>query len=283
MSKRAVTALVLGTVLSMGCYEGAAPDGVGSGAQALTPRGATRRSEVDACARAIAPPLRELSAAVSAHERGPSTETLAAIASLLTPWPSGSKGEAGAVEPSAAARAMSDDELTSALGDATVLATCKMLRATQDLASGTLETRVRTAQELGLEDARRRAARADDRGQPSEPREDAGTTADAGATADAGTTADAGATADAGTTADAGAGQPGLLTCRPLRLTDEELRRFMEARTEPRWWGDGGSGVGLYWGVLGRQQPNGTLFGVFGAYREVDGGCFIGIGGSFTF
>ncbi|MCA9590187.1 MAG: hypothetical protein KC657_33010, partial [Myxococcales bacterium] len=174
MSKRAVTALVLGTVLSVGCYEGAAPDGVGSGAQALTPQGATRRSEVDACARAIAPPLRELSAAVSAHERGPSTETLAAIASLLTPWPSGSKGEAGAVEPSAAARAMSDDELTSALGDATVLATCKMLRATQDLASGTLETRVRTAQELGLEDARRRAARADDRGQPSEPREDAG-------------------------------------------------------------------------------------------------------------
>lgn len=262
----------LSCVLVLACGEEARDEEAARTAQGLSAPSPSK--DVAACASALGPALRDLDAALAAYARAPSSATREAVEVRMTVGALSAAGSGlGAGEPrdvthDKALTALSDDALTQALADATTLAMCKSLRATEALVSGTLESRTRDAEALGLEEARRRERGA----------RDAGGDAASDATTDA---ADAGAS-DAATDARAGQGS-GTAPCRRWVLTDDELRRLRDAPTGSRWYADGGGDLGIYWGVLGRQQPGGTAFGVFGAYREIDGECFLGIGGRFIF
>jgi hypothetical protein len=280
---------VLGISLLAACGKDVEAEGVGAGVQALG-RGPQRDPALGECARALPAHLAEVNGRLRAHANAPSSASAAAVAELLTigTLVAGERGglvstsgPALEVDVSARVHAMSDADLAVALQEAGLLVTCKMVRATTALVRGSLDERARDGDELALEDARRRSMRASDTTNPNGTREDAGV-ATPDAAVEGGTEAGADGGAEGGS--GGGGGATGLSGfCRGSWFTDEELARMRDMPTGNRWYVDGGDTLGVYWGTVGRQRPDGQAFGLFAAYREIDGECFFGIGGSLFF
>lgn len=279
-STRAAVAFLL--VALGGCQRLADPDPVDTGASAATVASATSAtSATSKCVSQLGPALAALESAVAAFSKEPTAPRRQAVQELLDAGELAVEGEhlvlAQTLPPpveSDALRRASLAELDAAIADEAILSTCKLLRATRDLAPGTLAERLAAATSLAAERARREAfgtAGATDGGS------DAGGAIDASAI-------DAGAATRDGGASEAGPGATPLPLCvqrpRPRLVIPKEDLDAIAPRS--RLYLDGGSGLGITWGIVGRELDSGDAIGFWGGIDD-RGTCFFGIGGALRF